>query len=114
MEMPPLKNQSGMYDASLMAPALGLSIEEFASAVNATPAWLVDHPADTAIQPQADKVARALACSNQCFKDWNNTLDWLKKANPELEGCLPLRLILDGQAEDVEGMAWAILTGQPI
>lgn len=107
----PLRTKSGRLSAKAIADYFGLSLSQLAGVIGRTKQSLSKTPDSPKIQlllRPFERIARLRAILSP--KSFNS---WLHLQSRELDGAVPMDLIMDGRAEIVADLAEDMLLGSP-
>ena len=105
---------TGRYDAKLLADVLAVSQKEMAEVVGYTPRGLGKNPASPHLQPQLERLVKLVTTLRELLDgDMSLVRVWLKAPHPSLGNAKPLDYLMEGHLSLVEGLVYAIETGQP-
>lgn len=105
---------TGRYDALRLADVLAVSQKEMAEMVGYTPRGLGKNPASPLLQPRLERLVKLVMTLRELLDgDMSLVRVWLKAPHPALGNAKPLAYLTAGRLELVEGLVYAIETGQP-
>ena len=105
---------TGRYDAKRLADVLAVSQKEMAEVVGYTPRGIGKNPASPHLQPQLERLVKLVTTLRELLDgDMSLVRVWLKAPHPVLGDAKPLDYFMEGHLDLVEGLVYAIETGQP-